>query len=277
VDNHGDGWRYVLAHLEQAAREPMAARELTEDLRILGTTTADLHVALASDANLEAFAPEPFTSSDRRAWLRQVLAQAERTFDLIEHQHVRWPEPVAVLGRSLLSARHTLAHQLEDIERRPHETFQKIRIHGDFHLGQTLKTPVGFSIIDFEGEPVKPLSERRQKQCALRDAAGMVRSLEYAAATLQARVPDAVKDSTSVSRLREAFVDGYRSRALASQATFLPSAPGALEALLQSFELDKALYEVEYEVNNRPEWVHIPLRAVVRLLTGPAETNGSVG
>jgi maltose alpha-D-glucosyltransferase/alpha-amylase len=277
VDNQGDGWGYMLARLEQSAHEPTAARELAEDMRTLGTTTADFHAALASDAQLEAFAPEPVTSQDSRGWRRQVLAQAERTFDLIEQHVAGWPEPAAGLGRSLVDARRTVAHVLQDLEDRPLEVFQKIRIHGDFHLGQILKTPAGFSIIDFEGEPTKPLAERRQKHCVLRDVAGMVRSLEYAAATVRARVRDAAEDAFSVSSLRDAFVDAYRSRALARHVSFLPSTPAEFDRWLQCFELEKALYEVEYEVNNRPEWVHIPLRAVARLLTRPAGGEGDVG
>jgi maltose alpha-D-glucosyltransferase/alpha-amylase len=277
VDNQGDGWRYMLARLEQSAHEPTAARELAADMRTLGTTTADFHAALASDSHLEAFAPEPVTSQDSHAWRRQVLAQAERTFDLIEQHVAGWPEPAAGLGRSLVDARHTVAQALRGLEGRPLEIFQKIRIHGDFHLGQTLKTPAGFSIIDFEGEPAKPLAERRQKHCVLRDVAGMVRSLEYAAATVRARVRDAAEDAFSVSSLRDAFVGAYRARAMALHATFLPPSPETLDPWLRFFELEKALYEVEYEVNNRPDWIHIPLRAVVRLLTEPADTNGSFG
>lgn len=266
VDNRGDGWSYVLARLEQSGHEPTAARELTENLRALGTTTADFHVALASDAHHDAFAPEPVTLLDVHAWLHQVLAQAERTFGLIDQHLTRWPESVAVFGRSLAGARQSAGRALGDIERTPLEVFQKIRIHGDFHLGQTLKTPAGFSIIDFEGEPAKPLAERRQKHCALRDVAGMVRSLEYAAATVRARVPGATEHAFSVSTLREAFVDAYRSRARTLRVTFLPPTRDGVDRWLWFFELEKALYEVEYEVNNRPEWVPIPLQAVGRLL-----------
>ena len=268
VDNQGDGWRYVLARLEQTTREPTIARALSEDMRILGTTTADFHVALASDAQLEAFAPEPITPLDCDTWIRQVRAQAERTCDLIQRHVAEWPEPVAAIARSLVGARDAVANRLDAIESRSHDTFQKIRIHGDFHLGQTLKTAAGFSIIDFEGEPVKPLSERRQKHCVLRDVASMVRSLDYAAATVRARRPDAGEDAVSVSSLRDVFVNAYRDRARARHVTFLPATPATLDAWLEVFELEKALYEVEYEVNNRPEWMHIPLRAARHLLVG---------
>jgi trehalose synthase-fused probable maltokinase len=270
VDNLGDGWRHVLAQLQRAWHEPEVARALTDDMRVLGATTADFHVALASDTQLPAFAPEPATPLDSDAWLWKVRAQAERTMALIERHIAHWPEPLAALGRPLLGAGERSANWLGAIENRPHEAFQKIRIHGDFHLGQTLKTTRGFAIIDFEGEPAKPLAERRQKHCVLKDVAGLVRSLDYAAATAR---PHAVIDRANgfaVSDLRQAFVGAYRARARAQHVTFLPPSPATVDEWLRVFELEKALYEVEYEVNNRPDWVHIPLGAVERLLGGAA-------
>jgi trehalose synthase-fused probable maltokinase len=153
--------------------------------------------------------------------------------------------------------------------------FSAIRIHGDFHLGQTLKTPTGFVLVDFEGEPARPVEERRQKHCALKDVAGMLRSFEYAfavagqqasshaAAALRAAVP-----------LREAFLEGYFAGVDRSPAAFVPRHEGARAAWLSFFELEKAVYEVEYELNNRPTWVHIPLEGLVRILGSPHSAQG---
>jgi trehalose synthase-fused probable maltokinase len=193
-------------------------------------------------------------------WRDRIARQAERTFDLMEAQHARWETPAAAIARSLAGARATILERLRGGAGAPIENCQRIRIHGDFHLGQTLKTADGFVVIDFEGEPTKPLSERRQKQCALRDVAGLLRSIDYARASV------GLESSDAVQSLRTAYLEGYRSKAATIGARFVPPA-ASFDAWLFLFELEKALYEVEYEANNRPGWVHIPLAAVRRLLT----------
>lgn len=268
IDNEGDGWSHVVARMEKGARAAGECDALAETLFGLGTTTADFHLALASDGRDESFAPELVTLSDRHLWREQVLAQAEKTFGLVTRHLAEWPDHVAALGRLLLGARPAVARHLRALDPAPDgETFHKVRIHGDFHLGQTLKTRDGFAVIDFEGQPAMPLAERRRKQCALRDVAGMMRSLEYAASLVRRRLPD-VTHGVPVDRLREAFAEGYGSRALSQGATFLPATPAHTEALVALFELEKALYEVEYEMNNRPAWVPIPLSTLGRLLGG---------
>jgi maltose alpha-D-glucosyltransferase/alpha-amylase len=146
-------------------------------------------------------------------------------------------------------------------------------VHGDYHLGQTLKTAGGFVLIDFEGEPARPLTERRAKQAALRDIAGMLRSFDYAAhvAMLQERElgalrPDEVSflapwADTWVSLVTHAFWDEYCQAA--AGAGFLPNDADVCHELLRALMLEKALYEVEYELNNRPAWVSVPLGAVL--------------
>ena len=270
IANGSDGWSYVVKQLERAAHEGSSLEELAQDMTLLGTTTADLHAALASDPSVEAFAPEPVTSADVHAWRSGLLAQADRAMALIERHHTRWPDEAEKLGRSLLAARVDLAHQFPGGELGPGRAFQKIRVHGDYHLGQTLKTDAGFALIDFEGEPTKSLEDRRQKQCALKDVAGMMRSFEYATQTAIERMGSTPGARLSASVLREAFVEGYLARATTSDATFLPSAPDAVASWIGFFELEKALYEVEYEVNNRPAWVHIPLRGVMQILQNRA-------
>lgn len=273
IANSGDGWSYVVTRLQQAAREGSGFEELAPDMFLLGSATADFHAALASDPNSAAFAPEPVTSADVDAWRSGLLAQSARAMALIERHHAQWSDEAADLGRSLLGRRADLAQRFPGEDLGPGHGFQKIRVHGDYHLGQTLKTAEGFALIDFEGEPATSLEERRQKHCALKDVAGMMRSFEYATQTVVDRTTAAPGARLSVSRLREAFVKGYLARAVAGHATFLPSSPDAVASWIGFFELEKALYEVEYEVNNRPAWVHIPLRGVVQILEGRARVS----
>lgn len=265
VDNAGDGWKFVVTSLESAIRERASLASLAASLRTLGTITAELHVALASDRADPEFAPEAVTPGDVQQWSDTVRADAARLLRIIATDHPRWPPPAAALGRSVIELRDRLAPRLETLAAScdPHSV-RKIRIHGDFHLGQTLKTAGGFTLIDFEGEPAKSLAERRRKHCALKDVAGLLRSLDYAAATVAAgrAVP---ADTGHV--LRTAFLDGYYADP--RLATFLPGAREAGADLLSLFELEKTLYEIEYELNNRPDWLHIPLGALRRYLEAP--------
>jgi maltose alpha-D-glucosyltransferase/alpha-amylase len=153
----------------------------------------------------------------------------------------------------------------------------RIRHHGDFHLGQVLFTGNDFMIIDFEGEPARPLAERRMKTLAMRDVAGMIRSFQYAAyAALFGRVPGLSVDSNSAEAIESwadywtaivsaEYLTGYRSAA--SGAAFMPSGVEEQRMILDAFLLQKALYEVSYELNNRPTWVGIPLRGILQLLS----------
>jgi trehalose synthase-fused probable maltokinase len=137
-----------------------------------------------------------------------------------------------------------------------------IRHHGDFHLGQTLLSPRGWMILDFEGEPARPLLERRRKRSPLRDVAGMLRSFAYAASASDVQ-RDAPAPEGWEQRAREAFLDGYFNTV---DPTLLPAGQGATNKLLQIFELEKAVYELRYEVNNRPDWVSIPVAGIARML-----------
>ena len=246
-DNGGDGWKYVVGAL---AADDTARAALAHDLRALGVTTAELHAALASDPRRAAFAPEAVSDADRASWAADLRARLERVARRLHEAEGSFAEP----------ARHLVAALNEAPTRAlaaPPGGFTKIRIHGDFHLGQTLRTDDGFVVIDFEGEPARPLAERRAKHSALKDVAGMLRSFDYAVETAQApRVVEAT--------LRDAFLDGYFARA--GDAAFLPGEDSARVAWIDFFELEKALYEVEYELDHRPDWIHIPLRGVRRLV-----------
>jgi maltose alpha-D-glucosyltransferase/alpha-amylase len=271
IDNRGDGWSHVLTLLREApegAGSANARDRLRRDIRTLGETTAQFHAALAMDASVPAFAPEPVTAEDLRAWEAALRERMSRVMHLVERGIVAWDEDARRLGESLLARRN--AGPTRVAAPRP-GAFVKIRVHGDYHLGQTLKTEEGFVLIDFEGEPARPLAERRLKQSALKDVAGMIRSFDYAVETVRRELAHSSSPSTTASlpsaeSLRDSFLEGYLSSAAARRAAWLPEDPGTLGRWIDFFELDKALYEVEYEINNRPAWVHLPLGGVLRLL-----------
>jgi maltose alpha-D-glucosyltransferase/alpha-amylase len=261
LDNAGDGWRYVVGRLAADA----GATGLTSDVFGLGATTAAFHATMAGAGDDGAFAPAPITGDDLGRWRRDLETQASRTLGRLAQRIDAWDpsSPDRVVAAAILDSRHGVAAAAARLTLQDARGCLAIRIHGDFHLGQTLKTPGGFAIIDFEGEPAKPLDERRQKHCALKDVAGMLRSFEYAAAVAAREAPAAPE---AVPALRTAYLDGYLARARKDGARFLPSAPAVIEAWTAFFELEKVLYEVEYELDHRPDWVWVPLRGLaVRL------------
>jgi maltose alpha-D-glucosyltransferase/alpha-amylase len=230
-----DGWQWILERLDRGDGG-------LEALRRLGRRTAELHLALAAPTPDPAFGTEPIGPDDISAW----TAALERQVAAARAAAAGPPLPDLPAG-----AGDALAGLLGAA---------KIRHHGDFHLGQTLVLGDGedFMVIDFEGEPLRPLEERRRKHTPLRDVAGMLRSFAYAAAA-SARAGRDVGGWEADART--AFVQGYR--AAAGGAAFLPSSPKAFARAVAALELEKAAYEVVYEANNRPDWLEIPLRGLL--------------
>ena len=260
--------------LEAASGEPSSLAEETigtylELARILGTRTAELHLALSSDAEDPAFAPEPVTSHYRRSLYQSMRATANHTLDLLRGQRDRLPDAATLVDRQpeILARFRVLVDTPLTVTR--------IRRHGDLHLGQVLYTGRDFVIIDFEGEPARPVGERRLKRIAIRDVADMMRSFHYAAfaASLgRAGTFLAPEDTSSLRpwmRLWYATVAGaYLSAYLetAGDAPFVPRSSEELAVLLHAFLLEKALYEAAYEANNRPDWFPIPAAGILELL-----------
>jgi maltose alpha-D-glucosyltransferase/alpha-amylase len=248
-----------------------------ETAAVLGRRTAQMHLALASDASDAAFAPEPFTPMDLDRVAVDIAGQARAALDTLaaldlEPAPSRLPADVAGLARQLLAMRERLLDGSRT--KLPMEfTASKTRIHGDYHLGQVLWAEGDYYILDFEGEPARPLAERRDKQSPLKDVAGMVRSYSYAAyAALFAHAATRPGDFQRLEPWARiwhtwataAFLRAYF--ATADKALFVPAAPSQRDALLGLFVLGKALYELNYELHNRPDWVRIPLWGILELL-----------
>ncbi len=266
----------LTAQIPQAIADAMAG--YLRPAETLGRRTGEMHVALASDASNVAFAPEPFTKEDLGAVVDDTLAQAQRAFQTLDQLHgdTTLPAEVAAGVDSLLHARDTL---LERIRSAPALEFvaSKIRVHGDYHLGQVLWCEGDFYLLDFEGEPARPITQRRLKQSPMKDVAGMIRSFGYAAyaglfAHTAAR-PDDFERLEPWARIWQTwatatFLRGYFDAT--AGALFIPAEASQRDSLLQLFVLDKALYELNYELNNRPDWIRIPLRGIFEILNGGA-------
>ncbi len=242
----------------------------------LGTRTAELHLALASDSEDPAFAPEEFTAHNVRSFYQSMRNLTRSAMRAIRRQIDVIPEDVLPQARQLLESEQALISRVASLLDGGLGGL-RIRTHGDFHLGQVLYTGRDFYIIDFEGEPARPLSERRMKRSPLRDVAGMLRSFDYAAWTAleehQRRwggASDAERDrlnawadfwrrSVTAVYLRS-YVDTAQARPI------LPASSAQCERMIEAFLIEKAVYELEYELNNRPNWVRVPLQGLSTLL-----------
>jgi maltose alpha-D-glucosyltransferase / alpha-amylase len=237
--------------------------------RQLGMRTGEMHLALAANDSMPAFAPEAFTAVDQRALSEALRLSIDRLLPELEISASRADSAQRELLTRLIAAGPELRRRAEGIAAHPVEAW-KTRTHGDYHLGQVLNTGADFAIIDFEGEPLRPLAERRRKQSPLRDVAGMLRSFHYAAYSGLAELatderaqfaPWAELWSQVVSRR---FVHGWLE--VAGGAKFVPAGREGLSGLLEAFLLEKAVYEVFYELNNRPAWLGIPIRGILQVL-----------
>ncbi|HKW73003.1 MAG TPA: putative maltokinase, partial [Candidatus Dormibacteraeota bacterium] len=299
IPNQGDAWQYTLntlAHFfktpELAGQTPPApAQSLVEasrqdppeivtttigsyleSARLLGRRTAELHAALASDPTDPAFAPERVSPLDQRSMYQSISGLSMRATDLLRSQLRRLPADVRDDANKVLELEPRIASILKSFLSRRLST-TRIRIHGDYHLGQVLYTGHDFVIIDFEGEPTRTLYERRLKRLAMRDVAGMLRSFSYASqAALRSQeiAPEQLPQLTPwarfwVNSVSAAFLKSYLSTA--GEASWVPRSPEDLELQLTTMLLEKALYELRYELNLRPDWVRIPLRGVLDLVT----------
>jgi maltose alpha-D-glucosyltransferase / alpha-amylase len=300
VPNQGDGWKWTLEELDryfedcapvpfpsgadtgkkswfelsetgtsQLARERLGI--YLDSAAVLGQRTAEMHLALAGATDDPELAPEPLRLEDLRLLATDLRQHAISAFDVLKENLSRLPDDVVEQSSLVLSRRRHFLDRfgvLEGFELQALRT----RIHGDYHLGQVLRVKNDYVILDFEGEPARSLAERRAKHSPLKDVAGMMRSFSYAvyAALLNftTRRPHDFEKLEPWANLWEEsstaeFLRAYR--AVAQGAEFLPTDPVALRALLEAYLLDKALYELRYELDNRPTWVRIPLHGILSL------------
>jgi maltose alpha-D-glucosyltransferase/alpha-amylase len=303
VENEGDGWAFTLDELARfyesvatasppsdtgapptflddpsTARIPSAAREhagLSLDAAaLLGRRTAELHLALSTPTRNPSFQPAPITAEALAADTSRIHAQIVRSLDALKRAFNTLPDESTTDAAALILTRRvelfTRAHAITEIP--PAEAGQRIRIHGDYHLGQLLRARGDYIILDFEGEPARPLAERRAKQSPLRDVAGMLRSFSYAAYSaldhFTQRHPGTTRSLEPWAQLWQnavatEFLTAWRTTIVAN--AHLTPQPQQAHRLLNAYLLEKALYELLYELNNRPAWVRIPLAGILAL------------
>lgn len=268
VVNTGDGWAWMLQRLAGVAAGDLDPEtDLFTAERLLGRRTGELHVALAAIREPE-FTPEATDRSTIDAESRRTLAAIEETILLLREGKRHLPEHLTTRLPDAIAGLRALAERA--VGYRDELNTLRIRVHGDYHLGQTLRTPgEDWVIIDFEGEPARPLEARRQRASVLKDVAGMLRSFAYARGAAE-RAADASPDRAARVRLelwetgaRHAFLEGYRQALAASEMRLVPEDDAAFDRALAAWELDKALYEVAYEARNRPDWLELPLGSLL--------------
>ncbi len=263
---------------------PLEVKELigtyAENMRILGQRTAALHIALASDSDNLAFAPEPFTPHYARGLFQSMRNLTRQNFRLVSRKLKTLPEDTQLLAQKVLGLESEILKSFSSIYVKPYKTM-RIRIHGDYHLGQVLYTGSDFLIIDFEGEPIRSIGERQLKACALTDVAGMIRSFDYSSHMALAKYIEQGKlNPAQLSNMTQwgsfwtrwvsaIFYNAYREAV--KTAGFLPGDDAELRSLIDIFILRKAIYEIGYELGSRPEWVKIPLQGVLNILNKDKE------
>jgi maltose alpha-D-glucosyltransferase / alpha-amylase len=289
INSEGDAWRFTLDNVGSYFERVLSRKGgLTDDLspalieeliggiypdkaRLLGQRTGELHRALASDADDLAFAPEPFNAMSQRSVVQSMRASARQALGLLRKKLDDLPEKFRAEAEDVLAAEpQILAQERRLLEQR--SPAHKIRIHGDFHLGQALYTGRDFVFLDFEGEPARPLGERKLKRSPLRDVAGMMRSFQYAAYSALWQRAIRPEDVPFLEKWADVWYRQVSSVYLQSylaataDALFLPRDQSDLQVALETYLLDKAVYEVGYELNHRPEWVVIPIRGIKHIL-----------
>jgi len=284
IENQGDAWTVTAAALdrlideqrlvptEAAYEKSESAALLTQRIRQIGRRTAEMHLAFACDDSDPAFAPEPVTADDVARMTDAIRTRADTAFTAIERRLRDLPERAAEFAHRVLAAQPSILFEIEETRRTP-PAGMKIRHHGDFHLGQVLIAKEDAYILDFEGEPRRTLDERRQKAPPARDVAGFLRSIDYAVSAALWRAPNikpeerpglAAHVQSWGERLAAAYWESYREAL--GDSPLWPADADIRGRLLDMFLLEKALYEVDYELGNRPAWAAIPLEATLRIV-----------
>jgi maltose alpha-D-glucosyltransferase/alpha-amylase len=301
VGNQGDGWTWALEELDRyyeavsplvfpaegaaansrhvldlvAEPDSLVAREhlgiAVEAAATLGRRTGELHIALAAGTS-PAFAPVPLSGGEIGALASALRDHGARSFDRLKLSLAQLPDDLVEQAGLVLGRRGSLLGRFDRITTIAGPAGWRTRIHADYHLGQVLRVRNDFVILDFEGEPTRPLMERRARHSPVKDLAGMLRSFSYAAWTgllsYTARRPDTLSRVEPWARLWEqatgaAFLRAWREAT--SGAPFAPADDDTFRILIDAYVLDKALYELIYELDNRPGWVRVPLGGILGL------------
>jgi len=309
VHNEGDAWRYTLDSLgryfervlaQPGVEAPMPAGSslldiINEDMpqivtdtigpylvsaQLLGQRTAELHLTLASAVDEPNFVPEPYSVTYQRSLCHSMRSLAVQVLQLLRRRLKYLPDEAKADAQTVLNLEDDIIKHFEEIQRRK-IAGMRIRCHGDYHLGQVLYTGNDFVIIDFEGEPARHLGERRIKRSPLRDVAGMIRSFHYAAYAALRGQASTILRPEDLPVLREwarswylwvsaTFLKSYLE--LVADSPILPQSREGVKTILDAYLLDKAIYEINYELNNRPDWVGLPLQGILQVLKTSDET-----
>ena len=283
IENQGDAWSITSASLDrfideqrllpdEAVTETSETALMLQRMRQIGKRTAEMHLAFASGTGIPDFAPEPISADDTARWSDALITRAQNVFVLLERNLKSLAEPASTMAERLLENCDTINKHIESGRNARFDGI-KIRHHGDFHLGQVLIAKDDAYILDFEGEPQRSLEERRRKEPPARDVAGFLRSIDYATSSAISRAPNLNPEDRATltqrirdwgDRLMEAYWECYRETL--GEASLWPADEAQSKELLDLFLLEKAFYEIEYELTNRPSWSHIPLEATLRIL-----------
>ena len=293
VANQGDGWQWFLDQIVEflasgavvdASAVIVPSLPSVQAAGLLGKRTAEMHLALATPTDDRAFTAEPLGAEELARDAERIEMQARSAFEALKRKLAELDDATADDAALLLTRRREILTRARGIVQLK-TAGRRIRIHGDYHLGQTLRTAASsadsdatqgdFVLLDFEGEPARPLGERRHKQSPLKDVAGMLRSFSYAAraaldrfleseaAQNTPREPSSARAHTWENAASNAFLNAWRA-AIATRPGLVPP-PEEEQMLLNAYMLEKALYELQYELNNRPAWVGIPLSGILQL------------
>lgn len=290
IENSGTAWQYFLDILREKLPNFLNSDLYIDDNNSftftseyglgdgyhLGNITGKLHVNLANDPSDSNFNPEKITESDLRQWKSDILNDICKVKSSLEKMSSGFDtnrKYADIAYDKLGKNEKKILSMVDNLDLLLQDSVSKIRIHGDYHLGQVLKTTTGFIIIDFEGEPARSLEYRRKKFCALKDVAGMIRSFSYAANTLLLEITSSNADKNLLFKYEKglkiwensivkSFIDGYLDSTMKSRPSFLSNSVENIMRSLLPFVIEKLLYEIRYELNNRPSWVEIPLSSL---------------
>lgn len=309
VPNQGDAWNYTLGVVDQYFERVLSKKSdiqlppplisimnvefsaipqfihdligavYLEMIRLLGQRTGELHLALSSVSDDLDFAPESFSILYQRSVYQNMRGLTRRTMQFLSKNLKKLPENIRKEAAEVVSLEPEILRRMQKIMQKRIPAM-KIRSHGDYHLGQVLYTGNNFVIFDFEGEPLRSLSERRLKRSPLRDVAGMIRSFHYAAYSALLHHgsirPEDVQILEPWTELWFQYISGVFLTSYLDTvkgSALLPDKREDIETLLQSLILEKVVYELDYELNNRPNWVIIPIKGIKYILRGSAETS----